>query len=102
MLKFVKKIKKSLSNHHHPNVILKKMPNKPNNCYNHSSITRNSIKKKPLFPGSILLIHGRKFEIVGADDRVLAHMDDERSAPMPKHCELSLRNYFREKNSRQQ
>jgi hypothetical protein len=47
--------------------------------------------------GSLLLIHGRKFEIVAADDRVLKYLD-EREVALPKHCELSLREFFRDKS----
>ena len=45
--------------------------------------------------GSILLIHGRKFEIVGADRRVFNYLNNEQERiPLPVHCEVSLRQYF--------
>ncbi len=49
--------------------------------------------------GSTLHLLGRKFEIVGADRRVLHYLDDEMSpvpAALPAHCALSIRNYFKE------
>ncbi len=47
--------------------------------------------------GSVLHVHGRKFEIIGADERVLNYLR-EREIPLPTHCQLSLRQYFKERH----
>ncbi|TRY71606.1 hypothetical protein TCAL_14884 [Tigriopus californicus] len=47
--------------------------------------------------GSILIIHGRKFEIVGADDRVLKYLIDESARkPLPVRNTSTLRQYFQD------
>lgn len=42
-----------------------------------------------------MIIYGRKFEIVGADDRVLKYLIDESSRkPLPVRNTTTLRRYF--------
>ena len=42
----------------------------------------------------MLHIHGRRFEIIAADERVLNYAR-ERKIPLPTHTALSLRQYFK-------
>ena len=48
----------------------------------------------PVYIGSVLHIHGRRFEIISADERVLNYAR-ERKIPLPTHTALSLRQYFK-------
>ena len=47
--------------------------------------------------GSNLIVHGRKFEIVSADERVLKYINENEVPPLPKHTQASLRQYFLER-----
>ena len=42
----------------------------------------------------MLHIHGRRFEITAADERVLNYAR-QRELPLPAHTALSLRQYFK-------
>jgi hypothetical protein len=42
-------------------------------------------------------VHGRRFEIIGCDERVLNY-SREREIPLPMHCQVSLKQYFKDKN----
>ena len=48
-------------------------------------------------PGSNLIVHGRKFEVVSADERVLKYINENEVPPLPKHTQASLRQYFLER-----
>ena len=47
--------------------------------------------------GSNLIVYGRKFEIMSADERVLKYINENEVPPLPKHTQASLRQYFLER-----
>jgi len=50
----------------------------------------------------MLHIYGRRFEVVGADRRVIGLLDKKELPPLPTHVELSLRNHFRDQKKREE
>ena len=65
-------------------------------CYNILEVLKCRVSRNRCLPcpGSVLHIHGRRFEIISADERVLNYVR-ERQIPLPTHTALSLRQYFK-------